>query len=128
MMKNLSQLILTFCFVAVVTSEYIDYNERPAYDELYQSARTAYDNQNHIEAVSFFEKAIADYRHELEVKGQCWLRCQDSIKETQNVYSMLVDGQLNFLHYVIKTRFRLFDIISHTRHDGSISLWYGENQ
>ena len=105
-MKNLGKCLLVHVyFIATVVSEYVEFNdEKPAYDELYQSARTAYDNGNHLEAVSFFEKAIADYRHEQEVKGQCWLRCQDSIKDTQSVYSTLIDGQLNFLHFVIKTR------------------------
>lgn len=96
---------ILFVGVICVAPEYINYSDdKPAFDELYQSARTAYDNDNHLEAVSFFEKAIADYRHELEVKGQCWMRCHDSIKPTQQVYSQLLDGQLNFLHFVIKTR------------------------
>uniref|UniRef100_A0A7M5XK60 Leprecan-like alpha-helical domain-containing protein n=2 Tax=Clytia hemisphaerica TaxID=252671 RepID=A0A7M5XK60_9CNID len=105
-MKNLVIcLVFKVYLITIVFSEHIEnYDDKPAYDELYQSGRTSYDNDNHLEAVSFFEKAIADYRHEQEVKGQCWLRCQDSIKDTQSVYSTLIDGQLNFLHYVIKTR------------------------
>ena len=94
-----------FIWTLHVSSEYINYSDdRPTFDELFQTGRTAYDNDNHLEAVSHFEKAIADYRHEAEVKGQCWMRCHESIKPTQQIYSQLIDGQLNFLHFVIKTR------------------------
>jgi len=96
--------ILVLCFDISKTELTGFGKDSIAYDELYQSARTAYDNENHQEAVSYFEKAIADYRHESEVKGHCWLRCQDSLKDTQKVYSTVLDGQLNYLHFIIKTR------------------------
>lgn len=97
-------IILVFFVNKVILETYVTGFDKPAYDELLQTARTAYNEDDHYKAASFFEKAISDYRHELEVKGQCWLKCQDSLKNTQKGYSTILDGQLNFLHFLIKSR------------------------
>lgn len=102
------QFIFVFVFVSVCHGgiEHIDLNytsAKVAYDELYMDGRTAFDKGNHKDAVIYFERAISDYRLELDVKAQCNIKCSESLKHTQSVYQTLFDGQLNFLHYSIKS-------------------------
>lgn len=79
-------------------------NPKPTYDELYTDGLRAYETDNHQEAVVYFERAISDYRHELGVKAQCWIKCQDDLKKLQQLYNVLLDGQLSYLHFAIKMK------------------------
>ena len=74
----------------------------PAYDELYADGITAYSNEQWDNAVSFFEKAIADYRHEKEVKLHCRLHCRDKYRAAAS-YKSTADLELDYYRYTIFT-------------------------
>ncbi|XP_057297571.1 prolyl 3-hydroxylase 2-like isoform X4 [Hydractinia symbiolongicarpus] len=102
-------LIFLFHHVFLVSAdiENIDLNytnPKPTYDELYADGLRAYETDNHQEAVVYFERAISDYRHELGVKAQCWIKCQADLKKLQQAYNVLLDGQLSYLHFAIKMK------------------------
>jgi len=85
--------------------ESIDINYTPhknTYDELYNDGILQYNKDNHRLAVEYFEKAIADYRHDREVKAQCWLKCETKYKKQPTKH--LFSGQLSYLQFFIKMK------------------------
>ena len=79
-------------------------NAKSTFEELYRQGVAAYGQENWDDTVGFMEKAISDYRHEQEVKSQCWLKCQDDMRKEGIFEEGSFDGQLLFLHYSIKIR------------------------
>ena len=71
-----------------------------AYDELYADAKHAYSLEKWNEAVKLFEKAIADYNHEKEVKIHCRSRCRDRYR-TSSSHNLISDLELNYYRYTI---------------------------
>ena len=53
----------------------------------------------------YFDKAISDYRYELDVKAECWIKCQEKLKYNLLSYrTNLFDRQLEYLHYFLKMK------------------------
>ena len=71
-----------------------------AYDELYSDARHVYSNEKWNEAVDLFEKAIADYNHEKEVKIHCRSRCRDRFRASSS-HNLISDFELDYYRYTI---------------------------
>lgn len=71
-----------------------------AYDELYADARHAYSLEKWSEAVSLFEKAIADYKHEKDVKIHCRTHCRDKYRASFSRNS-INDLELDYYRYTI---------------------------
>ena len=71
-----------------------------AYDELYADGRRAYSAEKWSEAVELFEKAIADYRNEKQVKIHCRLRCRDRYKASSS-HNVISDLELDYYRHTI---------------------------
>lgn len=72
-----------------------------AYDELYADAKHAYNLEKWGEAVSLFEKAIADYKHEKDVKIHCRRNCRDKYRASSSSLNFLKDLELDYYRYTI---------------------------
>lgn len=71
-----------------------------AYDELYADARYAYSLEKWNEAIELFEKAIADYKHEKEVKIHCRSQCRDRYRASSS-HNVIRDLELDYYRYSI---------------------------
>ena len=71
-----------------------------AYDELYAEAKYAYSLEKWSEAVSLFEKAIADYKHERDVKIHCRSHCRDKYRASFS-FNSINDLELDYYRYSI---------------------------
>ena len=102
---NFVNIFIEF-IIANIENININYSPpRQTYDELYNDGLTAYSKDDHQNAVYYFEKAISDYRHELDVKAECWIKCQEKFKYNLLSYKTnLFDGQLEYLHYFVKMK------------------------
>lgn len=72
-----------------------------AYDELYADAKHAYNLEKWGEAVSLFEKAIADYKHEKDVKIHCKRNCRDKYRASSSSLNFMKDLELDYYRYTI---------------------------
>lgn len=71
-----------------------------AYDELFADGIQAYRAEKWSEAVELFEKAIADYRNEKEVKIHCRLRCRERYRASSS-HNVISDLELDYYRYTI---------------------------
>ncbi|XP_015765326.1 PREDICTED: prolyl 3-hydroxylase 2-like [Acropora digitifera] len=72
-----------------------------AYDELYADAKHAYNLEKWGEAVSLFEKAIADYKQEKDVKIHCRRNCRDKYRASSSSLNFMKDLELDYYRYTI---------------------------
>ena len=72
-----------------------------AYDELCADAKHAYNLEKWGEAVSLFEKAIADYKHEKDVKIHCRRNCRDKYRASSSSLNFMKDLELDYYRYTI---------------------------
>lgn len=71
-----------------------------AYDELYADARYAYSGEKWNEAIELFEKAIADYKQEKDVKIHCRSHCRDRYR-TSASHNLISDLEMDYYRYTI---------------------------
>ena len=93
---------LAFCglSVTILSADILHRLKSPGYDELYADARHAYGLEKWNEAVELFEKAIADYNHEKEVKIHCRTRCRDRFRASSS-HNLISDLELDYYRYTI---------------------------
>ncbi len=114
-MAGVSTIIKIICFIQTVllgqvcfcSIENIDLNytqPAAAFDELYTDAVDYYTNESWAEAIRLFQLALADYRHETEVKSNCLLRCREKADKSDVLRNGLYDGGSLMLYYAIRVR------------------------
>ena len=107
---NMATWLAFWCLLVSFSASFLDADllQRPdiarlksaAYDELYADARHAYSLEKWSEAVSLFEKAIADYNHEKDVKIHCRTHCRDKYRASFSRNS-INDLELDYYRYTI---------------------------
>ena len=96
----LSVFCAPFLYANLLQKPQITRVESAAYDELYTDAKHAYSLEKWNEAVELFEKAIADYKHEKEVKIHCRSRCRDKYRASSS-HNLISDPELDYYRYTI---------------------------
>ena len=96
----MSEFLLPFSCANVLDRLNVTRVKSTAYDELFADGVRAYSDEKWSEAVELFEKAIADYKHEKEVKLHCRLRCRDRYKASSS-HNVISDLELNYYRYTI---------------------------
>lgn len=96
----LIEFSVTFLCADVLDRLHVTRVKSAAYDELFADGVRAYSAEKWSEAVELFEKAIADYRHEKEVKLHCRLHCRDRFRASSS-HNLISDLELDYYRYTI---------------------------
>ena len=75
-----------------------------AFDELYTDGIDSYTSESWKEAVRSFQLALADYRHESDVRANCLLQCQEQADNSDVLRNGHYDGGSLVLYYAIRVR------------------------
>ena len=75
-----------------------------AFDELYQDGVRLYSEEKWEEALRTFLHAVADFRHEKEVRSNCIIQCRAKIDKGNFFRNGMYDGGTLVLYYVIRIR------------------------
>lgn len=101
-------IFLLFCKASVRAAiEDIDlkYTQPGAtFDELYNDGIRLYSDEKWSESVRSFSLALADYRHEKEVRSNCVIHCREKVDKSNVLKSSSYDGSSLVLYYVIRVR------------------------
>ncbi|KAK3713150.1 hypothetical protein QZH41_010042 [Actinostola sp. cb2023] len=107
----LAFLLLPF-FVFLVKADLLDtlnitIKKTPQYDELYTDATYAYNLKDYCKAMKSYEQALADYKHQNNVKlhcrQKCYMKFQDSLGQ-RHVQFLLADIELEYFRLTIYSR------------------------
>ena len=75
-----------------------------AFDELYNDGIRLYSEEKWEDSVRSFRMALADYRHENEVKSNCIIQCREKVDKSNILRNGMYDGGTLVLYYVIRVR------------------------
>lgn len=96
----LSEFSLSFLCADLLDRLNVTRVKSAAYDELFADGVQAYSAEQWSEAIELLEKAIADYKHEKEVKLHCRFRCRDRYKASSS-HNLISDLELDYYRYTI---------------------------
>ncbi|XP_078367038.1 prolyl 3-hydroxylase 1-like isoform X2 [Oculina patagonica] len=96
----LSEFSLSFLCADLLDRLNVTRVKSAAYDELFADGVRAYNAEKWSEAIELLEKAIADFKHEKEVKLHCRLRCRDRYKASSS-HNLNSDLELDYYRYTI---------------------------
>eukprot|EP00794_Sanderia_malayensis_P016782 gene16782-18477_t len=106
-------IIKNVCLASIENIE-LNYTQPvAAFDELYTDAVEHYTNESWTEAIKYFNLALADYRHESEVRANCLLRCREKTDKSDIMNNGLYDGGSLMLYYAIRVK-RCCDLCQET--------------
>ncbi|XP_065051385.1 prolyl 3-hydroxylase 2-like isoform X2 [Rhopilema esculentum] len=74
------------------------------FDELYSDAVQLYSNESWTAAIRSLQLALADYRHEREVRANCNINCKEKVDKSEILRRGKFDGGILVLYYVIRVR------------------------
>lgn len=109
--RNLCFCTLSLVFLinygCLASIENIDLNyTQPAasFDELYSDGIDLYVNESWTGAIRSFQLALADYRHESQVRANCLLQCREKADKSNVLNNGEYDGGSLVLYYVIRVQ------------------------